>query len=538
MATKKKNRLEGALPRFSDYLKKWATEMPDHTAFIYHDQITTYQEFYNNARQFAKYLISIGVQKGDRIGYVMVGRPEFFTLYMAASMTGAIIAGMNVRHTAPEMEYVLNNSQASHVMAQHSLGDVNYQERLGKALPNCPSVNQLWIVGGPPELPNALSYEEILKGDYSAFDQALADREAEVGPDDGLIIVYTSGTTGQPKGAVLTHRNVISTCLVEKDEFHLPNGMQPEDYILCCSPVNHVSGATEWGATGIIAGCSQVLMDVFDPELCLQMAEKYRPPMMAGVPTMWAMYFNHPNFSKYDLSGTRFAMIGGAPAPRDILVKMKEIAPYCCNPMGMTETAGLSTYSDHGASIENLNQTVGKCAPEWELKIVDAERKEVPNGTPGEIAYRGPNVFKEYFNMPEATAAAFDDEGWFYSGDVGLIDENGDLRLVGRLKEMYITGGYNVYPAEIEEQISRYPGVMMCAVIPVPHKIMGEVGRAYIVPKPGVTLDGDAIQEYLKDYLADYKIPRQYVFRDSFPLTTLGKIEKKVLKAEVEKELA
>ena len=140
--------------------------------------------------------------------------------------------------------------------------------------------------------------------------------------------------------------------------------------------------------------------------------------------------------------------------------------------------------------------------------------------------------------MPEATAAAIDSEGWFYSGDVGFIDENGDLHLVGRSKEMYITGGYNVYPAEIEEQISRYPGVLLVAVVAVPHKIMGEVGRAFVVPKPGVTLDGNAIQSYLKDYLADYKIPRQYMFRDTLPMTTLGKIEKKLLRQEVEKEFA
>ena len=257
---------------------------------------------------------------------------------------------------------------------------------------------------------------------------------------------------------------------------------------------------------------------------------------MAGVPTMWAMMFNLPNFKEYDLSSVRFCMVGGAMAPKEILAKMMEITPYCSNPLGLTETSGLITYTDVGASLENLNLTVGKCAPEFEMKLVDKDRNPVPNGTPGEIAYRGPTVIREYFKMPEATAAAIDQDGWLYSGDVGVIDENGDLRLVGRTKEMYITGGFNVYPAEIEEQISRYPGVLLVAVIPVPHKIMGEVGRAYIVPKPGVTLDGNAIQEYLKDYLADYKIPRQYVFRDSLPMTTLGKIEKKVIRQEVEKE--
>ncbi|NLV16290.1 MAG: acyl--CoA ligase [Syntrophomonadaceae bacterium] len=538
MTVTKKNRLEGALPLLSDYMRKWAREMPDHAALIYQDQPMSYRELEHNAEQLAKYMLSIGVKKGDRIAYVMVCRPEFFVLYMAASMIGAIIVGMNVRHTPPEMEYVLNNSLSSHVMAQYSLAEINYQERLAKALKNIPAFGQVWIYGGPVEMPNAISVEEILAGDYSQYDQELKEREAQVGPDDGLIIVYTSGTTGHPKGAVLTHHNVVSMSLVLIDEFHLPTGMKPEHHVLHMVPTNHVSGATEWGAAPLVAGATQVLLGSFDPTLALQMAEKYKVEMLEGVPTMWALMFAHPNFKDFDLSSVQFCMIGGAPAPKDILSKMLELAPYCCNPMGMTETAGLSTYSDRGSSLESLNLSVGKCAPEWELKLVDADRKEVPQGTVGEISYRGAIVFKEYFNMPEATAAAKDSEGWFYSKDMGMIDENGDLRLVGRLQEMYITGGYNVYPAEIEEQISRYPGVLMNAVIPVPHPIMGEVGRGFIVPKPGEIVDPAALQEYLKDYLADYKIPRQWEIRDSFPLTTLGKIEKKILKKELEERLA
>jgi fatty-acyl-CoA synthase len=532
------NRLEGALPKFSEYLKKWAYEIPDNEALIYEDQSLSYRDFYRDAQQLAKYMLSIGIQKGDRIAYVTVGRPEFFVLYMAASMTGAIIAGMNVRNTAPEMEYIINNCQPKYILCQYSLGDINYQERLGQALNNCPSVKGVWVIDGQPIIPNAISYNDIMQGDYSAYDQALQEREAQLGADDGLIIVYTSGTTGKPKGALLTHRNVISMSLVQKDEFHLPDGMQAGEYVLTSSPVNHVSGATQYGATPIIAGCAVVLTGPFDAKRGMELLEKYRPPMKSGVPAMWAMTFALPNFNDYDTSCIRFCQIGGAPAPRDILVKIKELTPYVCNPMGMTETSGLSTYSDPGASVENLNLTVGKCPPEWELKIVDEKRQEVPHGTPGEIAYRGPNVFKEYYNMPEATSAAFDDTGWFYSGDVGLLDENGDLRLVGRLKDMYITGGYNVYPAEIEEQISRYPGVMLVSVVSEPHKIMGEVGRAYVVPQPGVSLDGKVIQEHLKDYLADYKIPRKYIFRDTLPMTPLGKIEKNKLRQEVEKEFS
>ncbi|MGE5396349.1 MAG: class I adenylate-forming enzyme family protein, partial [Chitinophagales bacterium] len=251
------------------------------------------------------------------------------------------------------------------------------------------------------------------------------------------------------------------------------------------------------------------------------------------------MEFAQPDYDKYDLSSVRIVLISGAMAPMELLTKMvNTICPNCYNSLGLTEVSGLITYTPKGASLETLNKTVGRCAPEFEMKLVDKERNPVPDGTPGEIAYRGTSVIKEYYKLPEATAAAIDEEGWFYSGDLGLIDEDGNLRMVGRAKELYITGGYNVYPAEVEEYIMRYPGVMMCACVAVPHKIMGEVGRAYVVPQPGETLDGDAIQRFLQDYLADYKIPRQFIFRDSLPMTLLGKIEKKLLRQEVEKEFA
>jgi fatty-acyl-CoA synthase len=436
------------------------------------------------------------------------------------------------------MAYVLKNCEASYVLCLYNLLDVpSYQERLAPALEECPSVQQVWVVGGPPRLPNAITWHQIMQGDYSEFDQALKEREAEVTKDDPLIIVYTSGSTGQPKGAVLTHWNVISMSLVQISEFAAPTGIQPGDHIIHAAPVNHVSGATESGPSYLIAGATQVLMDYFEPHLALRLGGVYQGPLFGGVPTMFAMMFASPDFDlEITRQNCRYCYIGGAMAPKDILAKMLECTPMCANPMGMTETSGYTCYTDLPGDLDNLHQTVGKIAPEMELTIRDQNYNEVPRGTVGEVCYRGPMVFKEYYKMPEATAAAFDKDGWFYSGDMGFLDENGDLHLVGRSKEMYITGGFNVYPAEIEDRIGQYPGVLFVAVVPVPHKIMGEVGRAYLVPKPGANLDGNAIQEYLKEYLADYKIPRQYVIREALPMTALGKIEKKILRQEVEEE--
>jgi len=251
------------------------------------------------------------------------------------------------------------------------------------------------------------------------------------------------------------------------------------------------------------------------------------------------MEFALPDYDKYDLSSLRAVVISGSPgSPWKHCERCRRpMCANCYNCLGLTEVSGLITYTAKGVSVETLNQTVGKVAPEFEMRLVDKNRQPVAVGEIGEIAYRGTSVIKEYFRLEEATAAAFDPEGWFYSGDLGFMDENGNLHMAGRSKELYITNGENIYPAEIEDAIMSYPGVMLCACVAVPHEISGEVGRAYIVPVPGVEIDPNELNNFLKQYLAGYKIPREYVFRDMLPMTLLGKIEKKLLRQEVETEI-
>lgn len=527
-------RTDGALRLLSDYMKKGATEYPDKVALIFGDQRITWLEFAAAVEKLASYLLNVGVQKGDRIAYIMTPRPEFFYLYMAASRIGAIIVGMSTRHTANEMEYVLNNSEAGHVFTIGSMYDIDYQQRLSQILPNCPAIKSVVVIDGTPQLPQAVAFETIMANEYRDFTAALSKMEPTLSTEDGLIIVYTSGSTGQPKGALMSHKNIIHMSLVEIAQC----GAAPADIWMNHLPVNHVSGATEVGATAIAANSTMVL-EAFNPARTLELIEKEKITILGQVPTMFAMEFALPDFSKYDLSSLRKVVISGAMAPIEILSQMlSSMCSECYNCLGLTEVSGLITYTAPGSGIATLNQTVGRVAPEFEMKIVDKNRQPVPDGQTGEIAYRGASVIKEYFKMPEATAVAIDSEGWFYSGDLGYIDEDGNLRMVGRSKEMYITGGYNIYPAEVEEYIMRYPGVLMTACVGIPDAIKGEVGRAYIVPKPGNTLDVEAIRKFLQQYLADYKLPVQYIIRDMLPMTLLGKIEKKLLRQEVEQEFA
>lgn len=530
------NRIAGALPRLSDYLEKWAFEQPNHTAFIYQDHIISYKEFEATSRQFARYLIKLGIKKGDRIAYLMTGRPEFFYLFMAASMTGAIITGLSTRHSNREMEYILINSGAEYLLTLGSLKGNNFQATLAQVIQETPNLKQIWIVDQPVQLPNAISFHDIIKDDYSCFDKELIKRTSEIGPDDGLLIVHTSGTTGREKGALMTHRNIISSSLVQLDEFFQPWGTNSKDIFQHQVPVNHVSGAVEWGAAPIIGGCTSVLTDGFNPREVLENTQKYRIPILAGVPTMWTMMFNLPDFDQFDLSSVRFCLVGGAMVNTKILEGMKRISPYCVNPYGLTETCGFFTYTKVGVNVENLYQTVGKCAPEFELKIINDENQPLACGIPGEIVLRGDSIIKQYFDDPEATSKAIDKDNWFHTGDIGFVDENSDLHLLGRKTEMFITGGYNVYPAEIEEQIALHSDVMLVAVLPIPHPLMGEVGRAYVVTKPNSMLKGENLMNFLHNSLADYKIPRQYIFRNNLPMTALGKIEKKVLSQEIKEE--
>lgn len=526
--------INDSLPLISDYVKKGARERPHHTALISGDKSISYAEFAAQTEKLACYLLKIGIVKGDRIAYLSIPRPEFFYLYMAAARIGAIIVGIGTRQTDREIEYVLNNSGASYVFTLHSMYEFDYQDRFSVILPECPSVKGLVILGGAARLENALSFDEIMKGDYSEYQEALLEREAQVTTHDGLIIVYTSGSTGVPKGALMSHQNIIHMSLVEIGMC----GAVPEDIWLNHLPVNHVSGATEVGATSIIGNCTQIL-EPFNPQKALEFIEHYKVTILGQVPTMFAMEFALPDYEKYDLSSLRIVVISGAPAPMETLIKMREtMCDNCYNCLGLTEVSGLITYTDHGASLETLNLTVGKVAPDFELKLVDELRRDLPAGEIGEIAYRGTSVIKEYFKLPAATAAAFDDEDWFYSGDLAMFDEDGNLRMVGRSKEMYITNAENVYPAEVEDAIMRFPGVMLCACVAVPDKKAGEIGRAYIVPLPDHQIDVAELKEFLQGYLSNFKIPREYVFRATLPMTMLGKIEKKLLRQEVEAEIA
>jgi acyl-CoA synthetase (AMP-forming)/AMP-acid ligase II len=508
----------------SDYLKKSALEYPDNEAIINQERRVSYREFNSIVEKVAFGLLELGIQKGDRIALMMPTIPEFLYFYMAASQVGAIVVGINMNYKAPEIEYIIKNSEPSLLVTVDRDRERDYIADLKGILPNTGVIKVIVhkTTDYALDFADAIALEDFIAENRDHLREEMKVRHSKVGENDGVLIVYTSGTTGHPKGAVLTHRNIISNIEVEARMWEVT----PADRFPLCLPMNHVGGATEVSIAAIMKASTMVMFP-FHPVSALELMEKEKLTLMLGVPTMFALMFNVPDFDKYDLTSVRIVVVAGAATPRDLMEKMMGIAPVRTG-WGLTECCGFATYTISDDDAETIISTVGRIAPEFELKIVDSERREVAQGRDGEIAIRGDFIMKEYFRMPEATKQAVDEDGWLYTGDMGFIREDGNVILRGRLKEMYITGGYNVYPTEIEDVLAKHPGVLMCVCLGQKDPVYGEVGLA-VVQAEDKNLNSENLRAFLKDKLADYKIPRDFIFIDSMPLTPLGKIDKKAV---------
>ena len=517
-------------PRFlGELLSATAARVPNKEALVYGDERVTWAEFDRRVDHLAKAFLEMGIKRGDRIGIICTTRPEYLYTYLAAARIGAILTGFNILYTPPEMIRLANLTKPVAMVVLGRVGDKNIAEAARPLIDALPFVKQFIVIGD--EVPaGAVRFSYLTEVDRPAQDTALAARKAELGEDDGVLIVFTSGSTGLAKGAVLTHRNIIDNIAVETRHF----GVTEADRALLHLPLNHVGGATELTVPALMTGSTLVMMDHFHPVHTLETVAKEKITMLGQVPTMYILELNLPNFAEFDLSSLRVVLVAGAATPPPVMAKMMKMAPLTITGYGMTEVAGFVTYTSPDDDPETIALTVGAVAPEFELRVVDDNRQEVPIGQVGEVAIRGSCVMKEYFDNPTETAAAIDKDGWFYTGDLGRLDSRGYLTLVDRKKEMYITGGYNVYPREIEEHISHHPKVALVACIGTKDDVMGEVGTAYVVPKPGVELTADEVRVHCRQGLAEYKIPKYIEIRDKLPLTTLGKVDKMQLRRSLE----
>ncbi len=520
----------------SDCLEKAVKLSPEKEALVYGDRRINYQEFWDNAQNMAKALLDLGIKKGDRIAVLMPNCPEYLYTYMASSMVGSVMVGINPAYKGPEIAYIINNSLPKALIMIDQHRDINYQKLIREYI--FPGVIPHIVINNTQRskkfiIRKSMSFGQLISRENTTDSEMLQERKKILSAEDAALVIYTSGTTGKPKGAVLTHKNILTSIGVEVREWEFSS----QDRLLLHLHMSHIGGAAELSVAGLMGMSTLIIMDHFNPVDALHLVEKEKITFLGQVPAMFSMMFNVTDFDSYNLSSIRACAVAGAPTPVEIMEKMYSIGQgIVFTGYGLAETAGLVTYTAKEDPPETVINTVGKPAPEFQIKIVDDERNALPAGETGEVAIKGDSVLSEYYELPEETEKAIDDEGWFYTGDIGLSTEDGYLQLKGRKKDMIITGGYTVFPQEIEDKLMKHPRIQLAAVCGVPDPILGETGRAYIVPKEGNTFKQKEIIAYLEQYLAEFKIPKQFIFRESLPLTTTGAVEKRVLQEEIANE--
>jgi acyl-CoA synthetase (AMP-forming)/AMP-acid ligase II len=510
-------------------LKDAVKETPGKAGYIFNEAEISFKEMDEVSDRIASGLLKLGYRKGDRLGIIGLNQPEWLYTYYAAAKIGVVIVGLNVRYRDTELDYIINQSESRGLVTISEAGGMDYAAFFESFRDRIPSVKEFFFIGNGG-FEGSLPFTSLVDGEVNRAD--LEKAQDEVKPHNLMIIIYTSGTTGRPKGAAITHKSQLAAARAQAEHC----GIKPDDLMFLALPLNHVGGITCGTLTALLGKGTCVLIPMFNPDEIIGLSRKYPPTIWAGVPTMHALLLMNEDIGSLDTGRIRLVVTGGSNAEPGLLKSLYETFPNAVvmNLYGLSEASGALVLSPLDAGFDDMVRSIGKPIGDFKVKVVDSNGKEVPRGETGELHFKGDGVASGYFRMPEETEQTFDKDGWLHTGDMGYLDENGYIILMGRLKEMYIQGGFNVYPVEVENLISKHPKVAMVAGIGVPDPVMGEIGRFYIVPKPGSDLSPDEITGFCREHLADYKIPRQIVFCTSLPLTPIGKIMKSSLRQEWE----
>ncbi len=474
--------------------------------------------------QSARAFIAAGLAKGDRIAIWAPNMHQWIVAAIGAQSVGGVLVPLNTRLKGAEAAYILQASGARLLFTVGEFLGVNYPEQLqGHELP---ALEQTVLLSG--QAAGATPWEDFLAAGESVAPELAGQRAAALTPDDTLDILFTSGTTGKPKGVVTCHGQNIRTF----ETWSATVGLCSDDNYLIINPFFHSFGYKAGWLAAIIRGAHMLPVKSFDLDEVLARIPRDRISMIPGPPTIYQSLLAHPRRGEYDLSSLRLAVTGAAPVPVALVEQMREQLGFevVVTAYGLTETCGVVSICRADDSAERISHSSGRAMDGVEMKCVDAEGMEVPRGEAGEIWCRGFNVMRGYLDNPEETARAITPDGWLRTGDVGVMDADGYIRITDRIKDMFIVGGFNCYPAEIENSLCSMPGVARAAVIGVPDERMGEVARAYIVPVPGAGLDEAAVIDWCRANMANYKVPRSVRFLEAFPLNAGGKVLKTELR--------
>lgn len=508
-------------------LDELAQSLPDKTCFVYGDKEFSFKEMNQASDRLASGLLKLGFKKGDRIGIIGLNQIEWLLTYFAAAKIGVVITGLSVRYRDTELDYILNQSETRGLVTLNSIGDMDYVQFFQNFKSRIPSVTEYIFIGGQG-FEGSHDFSSVM--DTEVDEAALDAAKAAVEPDDLMIIIYTSGTTGRPKGAGISHKSQLAAARAQAEHTKISE----DEMVLLGLPFNHVGGITCGILTTMFGGGTTVLIPMFDPNYVIELSQKYQPTIIPGVPTMHTLMLMSDNIGSFRTEKVRLVISGGSNSEPALLTALNKTYPNALvmNLYGLSESSGAVVLSPWESDFDTTIKSIGKPIGDFQVRIMDEEGKELPANETGELYFKGDAVVGGYFRMPEETSETFDQDGWLHTGDMGYLDDNGYIVLMGRKKEMYLQGGFNVYPVEVENLLSKHPKVSMVAGIGVPDPVLGEVGRYYIVPAPGESPTEEELKAYCKEKLADYKVPRQIVIRSELPLTPVGKIMKAQLKEE------
>lgn len=522
-----------------ELLQSMGEQFPDHEALVYPDLGVryTYKQFNEICDQLAKGFISLGIQKGDHVAIWATNQPEWVISQFSTAKMGAVLVTVNTNYRVAELEYLLRQSDTTTLVLMESYRGVSYIEILYKIVPELrdstpgqlqsdtlPFLRNVILLGDKP-YPGTFLWSDVVNQSDAVTQQELNDRKAILDPDDVINMQYTSGTTGFPKGVMLSHQNIVNNAR------NIAECMNLSEHDRMCIPVPffHTFGCVLGTLTCVSVGAAMVPVVEFDPATVLRTVEVEQCTALHGVPTMFIAELNLPDFDRYRLSTLRTGIMAGSPCPMEVMkaVIEKMGASEITIAYGLTESSPVITQTRPHDPIELRVSSVGRVLDRVEAKIVSpGSTDEVKQEAVGELCTRGYHVMKGYYKNAEATSKAIDEDGWLHTGDLAVVDENGYYRITGRLKDMIIRGGENIYPREIEEFLYTHPKILDVQVVGVPDERYGEEVMAFIRLRDGESISIEEIRSYCSERISRHKVPRYIHVVDSFPLTASGKIQK------------
>lgn len=507
-----------------------ADRLGERPAVVEGSRTLTYRELAEHVSEAARALVAFGVKKGDRVAIWAPNMWEWIVCALAIHTVGGVMVPINTRYKGIEAAFLLQKSGATVLFTVTGFLDVDYVALLRAAHSELPALAHIVVLrGAAPE--GTLAYDAFVTRASEVPKSVVDERAAAVAPEDLADVLFTSGTTGKPKGVMCTHAQNLRVFY----EWSSIVGLRQTDRYLVVLPFFHSFGYKAGWFSALMRGATVYPEPIFDVGVVLSRVQEHAITMLPGPPALYQSILLHPDRDRFDISSLRLAVTGAAVIPVELIHRMKDELGFetVITAYGLTESCGVVTMCRLDDDAETIATTSGRAISDVEVAIVDREGNALPAGEPGEIVVRGYNVMKGYFEDPEATRRTVDEDGWLHTGDIGTLDERGNIKITDRLKDMFIVGGFNAYPAEIENILLQMPGVGEVAIIGVPDDRLGEVGMAFVVPAPGASLDEQKVIEWSRGHMANFKVPRRVQILSALPRNATGKVVKFELRERV-----